>query len=43
MSSGGDSAAASLNGTVRVTNPRNAGVAQAQGFVRRNAINLPEG
>ncbi len=40
MSSGGDAAAVSLNGTVRVTNPRSTGVAQAPGFVRRTAINL---
>jgi hypothetical protein len=32
MSSGGDAAAVSLHGTVRVTNPRNTGVAQAAGF-----------
>src|SRR6516225_802637 len=39
MSSGGNAAAVSLTGTVRVTNPRSAGVAQAQGFARRTAIN----
>jgi hypothetical protein len=40
MSSGRDVAAVSPNGTVRVTNPRSTGVAQAPGFVRRTAINL---
>jgi hypothetical protein len=40
MSSGGDAAAVSLNGTVRVTNRRSTGVAQAPGFVRRAANNL---
>jgi hypothetical protein len=38
MSSGGDAAAVSLNGTVGVTNPRSTGVVQAPGFVRRAAI-----
>jgi hypothetical protein len=40
ISSGGHVAAASLNGAVRVTNARGAGVAQAPGFVRGTAINL---
>jgi hypothetical protein len=40
MSSGGDAAAVSLSGTVRVTNPRSTGVAPAQGFVRSTAISL---
>ena len=40
MSSGGDAAAVSLNGTVRVTNPRNTGSPRAPGFVRRTATNL---
>jgi hypothetical protein len=39
MSSGGDAAAVSPNGTVRMTNPRSTGVAQAPGFLRRTAIN----
>jgi hypothetical protein len=39
MSSEGDAAGVSLNGTVRVTNPSSTGVAQAPGFVRRTAIN----
>jgi hypothetical protein len=40
MSSWGDAGAVALKGTVRVTNPRSTGVAQALGFVRRTAINL---
>jgi hypothetical protein len=40
MSSWGDAGAVALNGTVRVTNPRSTGVAQATGFVRRTAIKL---
>jgi hypothetical protein len=40
MSSWGDAGSVALNGTVRVTNPRSTGVAQAPGFVRRTAIKL---
>jgi hypothetical protein len=40
MSSWGDAGAVALKGTVRVTNPRSTGVAQAPGFVRRTAIKL---
>ena len=40
MSSWRDAGAVNLKGTVRATNPRSTGVAQAPGFVRRTAIKL---